>query len=40
MSEKVKAIKEAIKTGKYDWKGVVEQAADKIMEYPESLLWS
>lgn len=40
MSEKVKAIKEAIKAGKYDLKGAIEHAAERIVENPESLLWS
>lgn len=39
MSEKVKAIKEAIKAGKYDLKSAIEHTADLIIEHPETLLW-
>lgn len=39
MSNKVEKIKEAIKNGTYDWKKAIEDAADKIMGNPETLLW-
>ena len=39
MSEKVKAIKKAIKNKTYDWEAAIKDAAEKILEYPESLLW-
>jgi anti-sigma28 factor (negative regulator of flagellin synthesis) len=38
-SEKVKAIKKAIKNGTYDWKAGIEGAATKIVNNPEVLLW-
>lgn len=38
--DKIKEIKKAIKEGTYDWDKAVEATAERIMEYPESLLWS
>lgn len=35
----IKNIKSRIKDGSYDWKEAIEDTADKIIEYPESLLW-
>lgn len=37
---KVEKIKEAIKNGTYDWEAAIEHTAERILEYPESLLWS
>jgi hypothetical protein len=37
--ELILAIKEMITNGTYDWKSAIEHAADRIMEYPESLIW-
>jgi anti-sigma28 factor (negative regulator of flagellin synthesis) len=37
--ELVKAIKEMIENGTYDWKAAVENAASRIVENPSSLLW-
>ena len=37
--EKVKEIKKAIKEGKYNWDLAIKHTADRIIEYPESLLW-
>lgn len=39
MSEKVKTIKELIESGLYNWETAIELTVDKILEYPESLLW-
>jgi hypothetical protein len=39
MAEKLKAIKEAIKNGTYNWEEAIESAASKIVENPEVLLW-
>jgi hypothetical protein len=39
MSEKVKAIKKAIKNKTYDWEAAIKDAVEKILEHPESLLW-
>lgn len=38
-SEKIKEIKESIKNGTFDWDKAIEEAAKKIVENPESLLW-
>lgn len=38
-SAKVIAIKKAIKNGTYDWKSAIEHTADRIIEYPQALLW-
>lgn len=38
-SEKIKAIKKAIKSKTYDWKKAIESAATVIVEHPEVLLW-
>ncbi len=35
----VETIKEAIKNGTYDWEAAITHAAERIAEYPESLLW-
>lgn len=35
----IKNIKSRIKDGSYDWEEAIEDTADKIIEYPESLLW-
>lgn len=37
--EKVALIKEMIKSGIYDWETAIEMTADRILDYPESLLW-
>lgn len=39
-SEKIKEIKDAIKNRTFDWDKAIEDAAKKIVENPESLLWS
>lgn len=36
---KVALIKKLIKAGYYDWKKAVEDAADRIIANPESLMW-
>ena len=36
---KIKRIKDQIKNGTYDWKKAIEGAADKIINYPQALLW-
>lgn len=33
-------LKAAILNGSYDWDKAVEDSAEKIMEHPETLLWS
>lgn len=38
-SGKVKEIKEAVGNGSYDLEKAVEGTADKILKYPQSLLW-
>jgi hypothetical protein len=37
--EMIKAIKEMIANGTYDWEAAIEHTASRIMDYPESLLW-
>lgn len=37
---KVAAIKKAIKNGTYDLNKAIEQTASRIVENPQSLLWS
>ena len=39
MSDKLKQLKKAIKGGKYDWKKAIEDTANKIVDYPQALLW-
>ena len=39
MSEKIKNLKKAIKKGNYDWNAAIADAANKIVDYPQSLLW-
>lgn len=39
MSEKVKAIKKAIKNKTYDIEAAIKGAAERIAENPEALLW-
>jgi len=36
---KVEMIKKAIKEGTYDWDVAIEDAAERICDHPESLLW-
>lgn len=36
---KVKALKKAVKSGTYDWKRAIESTAQKIIDYPQALLW-
>ena len=38
-SDKIKAIKSAIKNGTYDLDKAVEDSADRIANYPQALLW-
>ena len=35
----LKALKEAIKKGSYDWETAIEHTASKIADYPQALLW-
>lgn len=35
----LKALRKAIKKGQYDWSKAIENAANKIEENPEALLW-
>lgn len=37
--ELIKAIKEMIANGTYDWESAIENTADRIIECPESLIW-
>lgn len=37
--KKIGEIKKSIKNGSYDWKAAIECAAEKILEYPQALLW-
>ena len=37
--KRIKEIKKSIKNGSYDLKTAIEGAAEKILEYPQSLLW-
>lgn len=39
MPDKIKNLKKAIKNGTYDWTTVIEHTAERIIEYPESLIW-
>ena len=39
MSEKLKILKESIENGTYDFGTAIEDAASKIVENPEVLLW-
>lgn len=36
---KVAEIKKAIKNGTYDLEKAIENTAEKIVDYPQSLLW-
>lgn len=36
---KIKQIKKAIKKGTYDWEKAIQSSADKIVDYPQALLW-
>lgn len=38
-SAKIQKIKNAIKNGTYDMERAIEGAADKIVDYPQCLLW-
>lgn len=35
----IKSIKKAIKNGTYDWEAAIESAAEKILNYPQVLIW-
>lgn len=39
MPDKLKKIKLEIKNKTYDWKTAIEKTAERIIEYPQSLLW-
>ena len=39
MKDNVAAIKNAIKNKTYDWESAIKHTAERICEYPESLLW-
>lgn len=36
---KTKRIKDQIKNGSYDWQKAIEDTAEKILNYPQALLW-
>lgn len=38
-SAKIKKIKSQIKNGTYNWQKAIESAAEKIINYPQALLW-
>lgn len=38
-SAKIKLIKKLIKSGNYNWEEAIRDAANRIADYPESLLW-
>lgn len=38
-SSKAKVIRLLIRKGKYDWNAAIEHTADRIVEYPQALLW-
>lgn len=38
-SSKIKELKKAIKNSTYNWEAAIASAAERIIEYPESLLW-
>lgn len=38
-SEKVRKIKNAIKSGTYDLESAINGAADRIVDYPQALGW-
>lgn len=37
--KRIKEIKKSIKDGSYDWKAAIEDTAEKILNYPQALLW-
>lgn len=37
--KRIEEIKKSIKNGSYDWKAAIEGAAEKILNYPQALLW-
>ena len=37
--KKIREIKRRIKNGSYNWEAAIESAAEKIIEYPQALLW-
>lgn len=39
INPKVEEIKKAIKNGTYDWDKAIEDTADRIIDYPQALLW-
>lgn len=39
INNQVAEIKKAIKNGTYDWNKAIEHTADRIMDYPQSLLY-
>jgi hypothetical protein len=39
LSDKVKALKKAIKSKTYDWNSAIADTANRIIEYPQSLAW-
>lgn len=39
MPDKIKNLKKAIKNGTYNWTAAIEHTVERIMEYPESLIW-
>ena len=39
LSDKVKALKKAIKSKTYDWNSAIADTVDRIVDYPQSLAW-
>ena len=39
MSEKIENLKKAIENRTYNWAAAIEHTSERIIEYPESLLW-
>ena len=37
--KRIKEIKKSIKNGSYDLKAAIEDTAEKILNYPQALLW-
>ena len=37
--KKIREIKRRIKNGSYNWEEAIEDTAEKILNYPQALLW-
>ena len=37
--KRIKEIKKSIKNGSYNWEEAIEDTAEKILNYPQALLW-